>query len=111
MRGFTPSGPGSAHSGDEVAIPLVQSTAPPGNKLERLRVLQRMYAHAQYCWSGDHTVEAMRHATAAVAAEEGSDYFARAAPSPSSTKVRHGMRWPRGGDPGVLSTERLRTFR
>eukprot|EP00668_Euglena_longa_P001746 GGOE01002056.1.p1 GENE.GGOE01002056.1~~GGOE01002056.1.p1 ORF type:complete len:1414 (-),score=516.23 GGOE01002056.1:25-4002(-) len=65
----------TGHSGDEISIPLVQSVDPPQNKLERLRILQRMYAHSQYCWSGDNTLEATHHAIKEVTKDEGSEYF------------------------------------
>ena len=34
-----------------------------------------MYAHANYCMSGDHTLAAACHAVEAVVQEEGDDYF------------------------------------
>ena len=34
-----------------------------------------MYAHANYCMSGDHTLAAACHAVQAVVQEEGDDYF------------------------------------
>lgn len=61
------------HSGEEVVIPLVAAGAPPANEAERLKVLQRMLAHAQFCLSGDHTLEATRAAVQALEAEEDCD--------------------------------------
>ncbi|KAI9224602.1 AAA domain-containing protein [Blastocladiella britannica] len=51
------------HSGDSAAIPLVRAGAVPANEKDRFAVLEQMVAHAQYCWAGDHTVEALRTAT------------------------------------------------
>jgi hypothetical protein len=45
------------HSGDAPEIPFVAFGASPENRKERLKVLQRMIAHTQYCMSGDHTLE------------------------------------------------------
>lgn len=54
------------HSGDGAEIPLVEFGETPSNRKERLAVLQRMVAHSQYCYSGDHTVEACAAAVKAV---------------------------------------------
>ncbi len=45
------------HSGEESAIPFVLNREPKNEK-ERLEVLKTMHAHAQFCWSGDHTLQA-----------------------------------------------------
>eukprot|EP01065_Artemidia_motanka_P007773 TRINITY_DN1388_c0_g1_i4.p1 TRINITY_DN1388_c0_g1~~TRINITY_DN1388_c0_g1_i4.p1 ORF type:complete len:1876 (+),score=645.13 TRINITY_DN1388_c0_g1_i4:46-5673(+) len=50
------------HSGDSHAIPLIRPGHPPRNKKERLDVALKMVAHAQFCWSGDHTLECMEEA-------------------------------------------------
>ncbi|KAG7399848.1 von Willebrand factor A domain-containing protein 8 [Phytophthora boehmeriae] len=63
------------HSGDSPEIPFVQFGAPPRDRKERLRVLQKMVAHTQYCQSGDHTVEAVERGVQRVAALEGDDRF------------------------------------
>ena len=60
------------HSGDSPQIPFVDFGAPPQTRKERLAVLQKMVAHSQFCWSGDHTVEAAEAAVTSV--REGSDY-------------------------------------
>jgi hypothetical protein len=65
----------TGHSGDEVEIPLVESTKPPANKSERLKVVYSMYAHAQYCWTGDNTMRAMQRAIDTITKDEGSEYF------------------------------------
>jgi len=49
----------TGHSGDSPEHHLVDFDSPPRNELERLRVIERMVAHSQYCMSGDHTVEAL----------------------------------------------------
>jgi len=63
------------HSGDSAAIPLVPYDSPPKTRKERLKVLQTMYAHSQYCSSGDYTVEAIQQAVKDVTATEADDYF------------------------------------
>ena len=55
------------HSGDGPAVPLVDFGAPPPDAVARFRVLQRASAHAQFCMSGDYTVEAAARAVDAVA--------------------------------------------
>ena len=45
------------HSGDSAEVPLVDWGCAPPDRRARLAVLQRMAAHAQFCTSGDHTVE------------------------------------------------------
>eukprot|EP01116_Phalansterium_solitarium_P000081 TRINITY_DN10050_c0_g5_i1.p1 TRINITY_DN10050_c0_g5~~TRINITY_DN10050_c0_g5_i1.p1 ORF type:complete len:1481 (+),score=541.02 TRINITY_DN10050_c0_g5_i1:2061-6503(+) len=50
------------HSGDSARIPFVHFSKPPLNRKERFAVIEKMAAHAQYCWSGDMTVEATQHA-------------------------------------------------
>ncbi|KNC54048.1 uncharacterized protein AMSG_09710 [Thecamonas trahens ATCC 50062] len=63
------------HSGGSPAIPLVSYDAPPANEAERLRVLQTMAAHSQFCPSGDHTVEAAQLAMDAMAEEDADEKF------------------------------------
>lgn len=46
------------HSGGSAQIPFVEFGKPPANRGERLKVLQRMLAHTQFCWPGDNTIEA-----------------------------------------------------
>ena len=53
------------HSGDDASIPLVEWDALPTHRGGRLAVLQTMVTHSAYCWPGDHTVAAIRAATAA----------------------------------------------
>ena len=49
----------TGHSGDSPEHRLVDFNSPPQNELERLRIIERMVAHSQYCMSGDHTIEAL----------------------------------------------------
>ncbi|ETW00905.1 hypothetical protein, variant 1 [Aphanomyces invadans] len=62
------------HSGDSPAIPFVSFGSPPKTKKDRLKILEKMVAHSQYCSSGDHTVEAIadsiKHAKAAAGDDE-----------------------------------------
>jgi von Willebrand factor A domain-containing protein 8 len=50
------------HSGDSPCIPLVDFGKPPVTEKDRMKVLQTMVAHSQFCQSGDHTLEAMEQA-------------------------------------------------
>jgi hypothetical protein len=63
------------HSGDAASVPFVPYGSAPKSRKERLQVLQRMYAHSQYCSSGDHTLEAVREAIAAVVKEDADDFL------------------------------------
>ncbi|SCU65074.1 AAA domain (dynein-related subfamily)/von Willebrand factor type A domain containing protein, putative [Trypanosoma equiperdum] len=63
------------HNGDSACIELVPFGKPPTNQKERAEVCQRMVAHAQYCWSGDNTVQAMRQSIELVTAEKGEAYL------------------------------------
>eukprot|EP00456_Euglypha_rotunda_P010370 TRINITY_DN12596_c0_g1_i2.p1 TRINITY_DN12596_c0_g1~~TRINITY_DN12596_c0_g1_i2.p1 ORF type:complete len:140 (-),score=22.45 TRINITY_DN12596_c0_g1_i2:11-430(-) len=54
------------HSGDGPSIPLVAYGDAPKTRKERLKVLQRMYAHSQYCSSGDYTLEAVKQGIAEI---------------------------------------------
>ncbi|CAK8678183.1 unnamed protein product [Clavelina lepadiformis] len=63
------------HSGDGYEIPLITSEKPPLNNKERLEVIKTMHAHAQFCMSGDHTLEATKHAIKTIRDEEGDEYF------------------------------------
>lgn len=63
------------HSGDSPAIPFVDFGNPPADRKERLKVLQKMVAHTQYCMSGDHTVEAIDRAVQQVVEADADDYY------------------------------------
>jgi von Willebrand factor A domain-containing protein 8 len=51
------------HSGDTPCVEFVRFDEPPTDRRQRFQVLQKMVAHTQYCMSGDHTLEAARHAS------------------------------------------------
>jgi hypothetical protein len=59
------------HSGESDGVEFVEFGAPPSNRGERLKVLQRMVAHSQFCDTGDRTIEATRRAISDVS-ERGS---------------------------------------
>jgi MoxR-like ATPase len=61
------------HSGDSACIPLVNSGDPPSNEKQRMRVLQTMIAHSQYCQSGDNTLQAMEQAITFVSSQNSDD--------------------------------------
>ncbi|XP_054831079.1 von Willebrand factor A domain-containing protein 8 [Eublepharis macularius] len=65
----------TGHSGDGFNIALVNSEKVPKNNKERLEVLKIMHAHAQFCMSGDHTLEGTEHAIREIAKEEADEYF------------------------------------
>ncbi|XP_074844543.1 von Willebrand factor A domain-containing protein 8 isoform X3 [Carettochelys insculpta] len=63
------------HSGDGFNIALVGSDKVPKNNKQRLEILKIMHAHAQFCMSGDHTLEGTEHAVREIAKEEADEYF------------------------------------
>lgn len=63
------------HSGEDYAVPLVESDSVPSNNKERLDILKTMQAHSQFCLSGDHTLEAAMSAVKQVAVEEADERF------------------------------------
>uniref|UniRef100_A0A1Y1MII6 von Willebrand factor A domain-containing protein 8 n=1 Tax=Photinus pyralis TaxID=7054 RepID=A0A1Y1MII6_PHOPY len=46
------------HSGDAHDIKFITKGNPPKNNKERLNILKTMYAHSQFCFAGDNTLEA-----------------------------------------------------
>ncbi|KAJ8960607.1 hypothetical protein NQ318_013899 [Aromia moschata] len=58
------------HSGETSNITFVTRNDPPKNNKERLDVIRTMHAHSQYCWSGDHTLEATEWAVSTLAEED-----------------------------------------
>lgn len=50
------------HSGESESIPFVSKKNPPSDNKQRLDVIKTMHAHAQFCISGDYTLEAIRDA-------------------------------------------------
>uniref|UniRef100_A0A8C8RXU2 von Willebrand factor A domain-containing protein 8 n=1 Tax=Pelusios castaneus TaxID=367368 RepID=A0A8C8RXU2_9SAUR len=63
------------HSGDGFSIGLVGSDNVPKNNKQRLKILKIMHAHAQFCMSGDHTLEGTEHAIREIAKEDADEYF------------------------------------
>uniref|UniRef100_A0A8C0ICB5 von Willebrand factor A domain-containing protein 8 n=1 Tax=Bubo bubo TaxID=30461 RepID=A0A8C0ICB5_BUBBB len=63
------------HSGDGFDIALVESDKVPKNNKQRLEILKIMHAHAQFCMSGDHTLEGTEHAIREITKEEADEYF------------------------------------
>lgn len=63
------------HSGDSWRIDLVDFNHPPQALKDRLKILQKMYAHSQFCSSGDYTLEATQDACKEVAKQDGDEHF------------------------------------
>jgi len=63
------------HSGDGYEIEFASLDDPPKNDKERLKILKEMHAHAQFCMSGDHTLEATRFAVKEIKEQEGDEHF------------------------------------
>ncbi|RVE58198.1 hypothetical protein OJAV_G00206850 [Oryzias javanicus] len=63
------------HSGDGFDIPLTSTNKVPKNNKERLKVLKTMHAHAQFCMSGDYTLEAAEASIKELAREEADEHF------------------------------------
>uniref|UniRef100_A0A4W3H4Q1 von Willebrand factor A domain-containing protein 8 n=1 Tax=Callorhinchus milii TaxID=7868 RepID=A0A4W3H4Q1_CALMI len=63
------------HSGDGFNIELVRSDKIPKDNKQRLQIIKTMHAHAQFCMSGDHTLEGTEHAIREIAREEADEYF------------------------------------
>lgn len=57
------------HSGDSPCIPFVDFGKPANNEKTRMKILQTMIAHSQYCQAGDYTLEAIEEAIADVASD------------------------------------------
>ncbi|XP_006837671.1 PREDICTED: von Willebrand factor A domain-containing protein 8-like [Chrysochloris asiatica] len=63
------------HSGDGYKISLVPMNKIPKDNKQRLDILKTMHAHAQFCMSGDHTLEGTEHAIKEITKEEADEYF------------------------------------
>ncbi|CAJ1078932.1 von Willebrand factor A domain-containing protein 8 isoform X1 [Xyrichtys novacula] len=63
------------HSGDGYDIELVRADKVPKNNKERLKVLKTMHAHAQFCMSGDYTLEGTDVSIKELAREEADEHF------------------------------------
>lgn len=79
MEAFEGTEPGKfeyeiiGHSGESAHVPFVREGSPPQNDKERLKVLQAMHLHSQFCMSGDHTLEATSLAVKNLAKREDAD--------------------------------------
>ncbi|KAL0271601.1 UNVERIFIED_CONTAM: hypothetical protein PYX00_008644 [Menopon gallinae] len=58
------------HSGETYNLEFVSADSPPANNKERLAVVKLMYAHSQFCLSGDHTLPATIHAIEKISKED-----------------------------------------
>jgi MoxR-like ATPase len=58
------------HSGESPKLPFVEFKHPPADDKKRIDVLKLMYAHSQYCWQGDNTLNACKIAVDEIAKEE-----------------------------------------
>ncbi|XP_076011540.1 von Willebrand factor A domain-containing protein 8 isoform X2 [Genypterus blacodes] len=63
------------HSGDGYDIELVTVHKVPKNNKQRLKVLKTMHAHAQFCMSGDFTLEGTEASIRELAREEADEHF------------------------------------
>ncbi|TMS06972.1 von Willebrand factor A domain-containing protein 8 [Larimichthys crocea] len=63
------------HSGDGYDIELVRVDKVPRNNKQRLKVLKTMHAHAQFCMSGDYTLEGTDASIKELAREEADEHF------------------------------------
>ncbi|GAA5944071.1 H(+)-transporting V1 sector ATPase subunit E [Sporobolomyces koalae] len=64
-----------AHSGEEASIPLVVDDPLPSDAGAIYKVLAKAALIPQYCWPGDHTLEAIDTAIDELAKLEADDYF------------------------------------
>lgn len=63
------------HSGEESRLEFVKADGPPLNDKERLKVLQAMHAHSQFCLSGDNTLDATKEAIDTVVQDNCEEHF------------------------------------
>ncbi|XP_071482388.1 von Willebrand factor A domain-containing protein 8-like [Diadema antillarum] len=63
------------HSGETCDEVFVKSDKLPKNNNERLKILKHLHAHAQFCLSGDNTVEAAKQAIVDIVKEEADEHF------------------------------------
>ncbi|XP_074047842.1 von Willebrand factor A domain-containing protein 8 [Macrotis lagotis] len=64
----------AGHSGDGY-VNLVPLDKIPKDNNQRLQILKTMHAHAQFCMSGDYTLEGTEHAIKEIAKEEADEFF------------------------------------
>ena len=62
-------------SGDSECIEFVPPGKPPKDEMERLKVLQTMSAHSQYCFSGDTTLKATERAVKDIVKDDAGEFF------------------------------------
>lgn len=65
----------TGHSGDSSSMPFVKEDQYPKNEKERLAVVKRMTAHANYCLSGDSTLQGIELAIREIVKEPADEYF------------------------------------
>lgn len=58
------------HSGENECVRFVDQQHPPSDAKQRLETIKMMHAHSQFCWSGDNTVNAIKHAIDSLAKED-----------------------------------------
>jgi hypothetical protein len=63
------------HSGDGYDLKFSDQMTPPNNESERLKLLKKVIAHAQFCSSGDNTIESTKYSIESIAKEDADDYF------------------------------------
>ncbi|XP_065352663.1 von Willebrand factor A domain-containing protein 8 isoform X2 [Cloeon dipterum] len=63
------------HSGESCDLRFVDKSSPPTDNKQRLDLIKTMHAHAQFCMSGDHTLEATSVAVEALAKEDCDEAF------------------------------------
>ncbi|GAB6029233.1 von Willebrand factor A domain-containing protein 8 [Chamberlinius hualienensis] len=63
------------HSGDDFDVSFVTEKKFPQNQKEQMDVLKMMMAHAQFCASGDNTLEATKHSITKITENKADEYF------------------------------------
>lgn len=63
------------HSGESPEISFVTDDTLPKNNRERLDIMKEMHAHAQYCMSGDFTLEATSRAINTVSSFDADEHL------------------------------------
>lgn len=61
------------HSGETDGEEFVSFASPPRDRADRLKVLQRMVTHSQFCMSGDNTIQATARAMRGAAGDAAID--------------------------------------
>lgn len=63
------------HSGEDLNIKFSSFKKPPKNNKDKLDIIKKMYAHSQFCMSGDNTLPATHHAISTITEEDADEYF------------------------------------